>query len=146
MIVMMSFFKRSQTLKNGLNKNTAAMKCQTEELMRLEFLLSPVSPESKSHRSSTECIQISFSQCSRLSTATFKMGTPGKKPQPNKNNPNSKKNVFLRFACAALELRCSDTCLPALGCDVAFPQEVGFLTPWKSSQSILLTALTPPYN
>ena len=130
---MMSFFKRSQALRNALNKNTATMKCPTEELMRLEFLLSLVSPESKSHRSSTECIQISFSQCSRLSTTTFKMGTPGKKPQPKKNNPSSKKNVFLRFACAALELRYSDTRLPALGCDMAFPQEVSFLTPWKSS-------------
>lgn len=91
MIAMMSFFKTSQALKNALSKNTAAMKCPTEELMRLEFLLSLVSPESKSHRSSTECIQISFSQCSRLSTATFKMGTPGKSHSPIKTTQTARK-------------------------------------------------------
>ena len=61
-----------------------------------------ISPESKSHRSSTEWIQLSFSQCSRLSTTTYKMGTPGKKSQLNKNSPNSKKNVFLRFVLSGL--------------------------------------------
>lgn len=34
----------------------------------------------------------------------------------------------------------------ALGCEVAFPQEVSFLTLGNNSQSILLTAPSPPYN
>ena len=56
-----------------------------------------VSPESKSHRSSTEWIQLSFSQCSRLSTTSYKMGTLGEKSLLNIHSPNSKKNVFLRI-------------------------------------------------
>lgn len=118
------------------------MNCQPKKMMRLEVLLSlgfsGVQESQAFHRMN----QRSLSQCSGLSITTFKIGTPGEKPQPNKNSLNSKKNVFMKS-----ELPWgSDILVPALPLWVMmwpFPKKSVF---WFSVKSIPLTALTPPYN
>lgn len=116
------------------------MNCPTKEMRRLEFPLSPWFLQNP--RAVNRLHQISLSKCSRLSTSTFKMGNPKEKPHHNSN----KKNGFMKSIWAALGLRYSDTCLPALGCDVASPWGVSFLIPWNSFQNILGTAPSLPYN
>lgn len=109
------------------------MNCQPKEMMRLEFLLSlgfsGVQESQAFHRMN----QRSLSQCSGLSITTFKIGTPGEKPQPNKNSLNSKKNVFMKS-----ELPWgSDILAPALPLWVMmwpFPKKSVF---WFSVKSIL---------
>lgn len=73
------------------------------------------------------------------------MGILGEKSQLNKNSPNSKQNVFLRFEWPW----CSDIwipVLPTLGYDTDFPWEICFLTLRNSFESILSTAQIPLYN
>lgn len=118
------------------------MNCQTKEMMRLEFLLSLGFSRVQESQVFNRMNQRSLSQCSGLRITTFKIGTPGEKPHPNKNSLNSKKNVFMKS-----ELPWgSDILVPVFPLWVMmwfFPKKSVF---WFSVKSIPLTALTPPYN
>lgn len=115
------------------------MNCQTKEMMKLEFLLSLGFSRVQESQVFNRMNQRA---CSGLSITTFKIGTPGEKPHPNKNSLNSKKNVFMKS-----ELPWgSDILVPVFSLWVMmwlFPKKS---VSWFSIKSIPLTAPTPPYN